>query len=41
MTKGLQALAEKSAIAFPEIIYITVIVSYVSASNCSLDRLNL
>jgi len=31
----------KPAIAFPEIVYITVILSYVSASDCSLNRLNL
>ena len=32
---------EKPATAFPEIVYITVILRYVSASNCSLNRLNL
>ena len=35
MSKGLRALTAKPATAFPEIVYITVIVSYVSASNCS------
>jgi len=33
-------LTEKPATAFPEIVF-TVILSYVSASNCSLNRLNL
>jgi len=32
---------EKPANAFPDIAYITVILSYVSASKCSLNRLNL
>jgi len=41
MTKGLQALTAKPVRAFLGIIYITVILSYVSASNCSLNRLNL
>jgi len=41
ITKGPQTLAAKSTTAFPEIVYITVILSYVSASNCSLNRLNL
>jgi len=36
-----QALTTKPAICFPEIVYITVILSYVSASDCSLNRLNL
>jgi len=31
----------KPATAFPEIVYITVILSYISASDCSLNRLNL
>jgi len=39
--KGPQALTTKSATAFPEIVYIAVILSYISASNCSLNRLNL
>jgi len=34
-------LPVKPATAFPEIDYITVIFSYVSATNCSLNRLNL
>jgi len=34
-------LKAKTATAFPEIVYITVILSYVSARNCSLNRLNL
>jgi len=34
-------LTAKPATAFPEIVYITVILSYVSASYCSLNRLNL
>jgi len=41
MTKGPQASMAKLATAFPEIVYITVISIYVSASNCSLNRLNL
>jgi len=41
ITKGPHALTVKPATAFPEIIYITVILSYVSASNCSLNRTNL
>ena len=41
MTKGPQALAAKQATAFPEIAYITVILSYVSVINCFLYRLNL
>ena len=40
LTKGSQALTAKPAIAFPEIAYITVILSYVSASDCSLKPLN-
>jgi len=31
----------KPVTAFPEIVYITVILSYVSGSNYSLNRLNL
>ena len=31
----------KAATAFPEVVYIAVILSYISASNCSLNRLNL
>ena len=31
----------KPATAFPEFVYIAVILSYISASNCSLNRLNL
>jgi len=37
--------AAKPATAFPEFVYITVILGYVSArvsaSNCSLNRLNM
>jgi len=40
-TKGPQALKAKPATAFPEIVYITVILSCVSARNRSLNRLNL
>jgi len=36
-----QALTAKPAICFTEIVYITVVLSYVSASDCSLNRLNL
>jgi len=35
------ALTAKPATAFPEFVYIAVILSYVSACNCSLNRLNL
>jgi len=31
----------KPTTAFPEIVYITVILSYVSVSTCSLNRLNM
>ena len=34
-------MTAKPAIAFPEIVYVTVILGYVSASDCSLNRLNL
>jgi len=34
-------MTAKPATAFPEIFYITIILSYVSASNYSLNRLNL
>ena len=39
--KNPQALTEKPATAYPEFFYITVILIYVSASNCFLNRLNL
>jgi len=39
--KSSQALKAKPATAFPEIVYITVILSCVSARNCSLHRLKL
>jgi len=39
--EGHQALSAKPATAFPEFVYIIVILSYVSACNCSLNRLNL
>jgi len=32
---------EQTATAFAEIVYIIVVVSYVSASKCYLNRLNL
>jgi len=32
---------EKQAAVFPEIVYITIILSYVSGNNCYLNRLNL
>jgi len=38
---GPRALTAKPATACPEIAYITVILSWVSARNCSLIRLNL
>jgi len=41
ITKGPQALTAKPATAIPEIVHITVIFCYVSANNCSLNRLNL
>jgi len=41
ITQGHQALAANPAIAFPEFIVIAVIMCYVSASKCSLNRLNL
>jgi len=34
-------LQEKQATAFAEIVYITVILSYVSGNYCYLNRLNL
>jgi len=34
-------LTEKPATAFPEIVYIAIILSYVSGGNCYLNRLNL
>jgi len=39
--KGSQALTVKPATAFPEIVYITVTLSYVFDSNCSLNHRNL
>ena len=39
--KGPQVLAAKPATAFPEVVYISVILRYVFASNCSLNRLHL
>jgi len=39
--ESLQALTAKPATAFPEIFYIAIIASYVSANNCSLNPLNL
>jgi len=41
MTKGPQALMVKPATVLPEIVYITVILRFLYASNCSLNRLNL
>jgi len=41
MTKGPQALMVKPATTLPEIVYITVILRFLYASNCSLNRLNL
>jgi len=41
MTKGPQALMVKTVTALPEIVYITVILRLLYASNCSLNRLNL
>jgi len=41
MTKGPQALTVKPATALPAIVYITVILRFLYASNCSLNRLNL
>ena len=41
MTKGPQALIVKPAIALPEIVYFTVILRFLYASNYSLNRLNL
>ena len=40
-TKGPQVLTGKPATAISEIVYITVILSHVSANNYSLNRLNL
>jgi len=40
LDSGHQALSGKPA-AFPEFVYIAVILIYVSASNRSLNRLNL
>jgi len=39
--KGRQPLTEKPATDFPEFVYIIVILSYVFANNCPLNRLNL
>jgi len=39
--KGLQALTAKPATAFPEVVCVTVILSYVFVSKYSLNRLNL
>jgi len=36
--KSHQALTAKQTITFPEFVYITLILNYVSASNCSLNR---
>jgi len=41
MTKGPQALTVKPPTALPEIVYITVILRFLYASYCSLNRLNL
>ena len=41
ITEGPQAMMAKPATAFPGVVYITVILSYVSVSNCSLNCLNL
>jgi len=41
ITKGPQALKAKPATAFPEIVYITVILRFLYTSNCSLNRLSL
>jgi len=43
ITKGphTSGIDGKPTIAFQEIVYIAVILSYVSASDCSLNRLNL
>jgi len=41
MTKAPQALTVKPATALPEIVYITVILRFLYASNCSFNRLNL
>jgi len=38
--KGPQALTAIPATAFPEVVYVTVTLSYVFASNYSLNRLN-
>jgi len=40
-TKDLHAMTAKPVTAFPEIVYITAILNYVSVNNCSLNRLNL
>jgi len=39
--KGHYTKTAKSATAFPELVYITVILSYVGARNCAPNRLNL
>jgi len=39
--KGPQTLTVRPATAFPEIVYIVVMLRYVSASNCSPNSLNL
>jgi len=41
MTKGPHALTVKPVTALPEIVYITVILKFLYASNCSLNRLIL
>jgi len=41
MTKSPQVLTVKPATALPKIVDITVIIRFLSASNCSLNRLNL
>ena len=41
MTKGPQALTVKQATALPEIVHITVILGFLYASKCSLNRLNI
>jgi len=41
MRKGLQALTVKPTTALLELVYITVILRFLYASNCSLNRLKL
>jgi len=38
--KWSSGIDEKTATAFPKFVYVTVILSYVSVSKCSLHRLN-